>query len=146
MALEFVRSFHYNLEDIAFLQQIRDYDPAFLDYLSELRFSGEILAMPEGSIAFPNEPLLHVTAPFAEALLLESGLLQAINQSRHVRRVTRKRLGKPAHRQGTPWFDQVQHVALDRREIEFALRRRQVLPLREEELHQELPGPTGIVL
>ena len=79
MALEFVRSFHYNLEDIAFLQQIRDYDPAFLDYLSELRFSGEILAMPEGSIAFPNEPLLRVTAPFAEALLLESGLLQAIN-------------------------------------------------------------------
>src|SRR5437763_15032518 len=79
MALEFVRSFHYNLEDIAFLQQIRDYDPAFLDYLSELRFSGEILAMPEGSIAFPNEPLLRVTAPFAEALLLESGLLQAVN-------------------------------------------------------------------
>ena len=77
MALEFVRSFHYNLEDIAFLQQIRDYDPAFLDHLSELRFSGEILAMPEGSIAFPNEPLLRVTAPFAEALLLESGLLQA---------------------------------------------------------------------
>ena len=68
MALEFVRSFHYNLEDIAFLQQIRDYDPAFLDYLSDLRFSGEILAMPEGSIAFPNEPLLRVTAPFAEAL------------------------------------------------------------------------------
>ena len=49
MALEFVRSFHYNLEDIAFLQQIRDYDPAFLEYLSELRFTGEILAMPEGS-------------------------------------------------------------------------------------------------
>src|SRR5207253_5065547 len=61
------------------LQQIRDYDPAFLDHLSELRFSGEILAMPEGSIAFANEPLLRVTAPFAEALLLESGLLQAIN-------------------------------------------------------------------
>jgi len=35
--------------------------------------------MPEGSIAFPNEPLLRVTAPFDEALLLESGLLQAIN-------------------------------------------------------------------
>jgi nicotinate phosphoribosyltransferase len=79
MALEFVRSFHYNDEDLAFLQQIRDYDPEFLRYLQNLRFSGEILAMPEGSIAFPNEPLLRVTAPFAEALLLESGLLQAIN-------------------------------------------------------------------
>jgi nicotinate phosphoribosyltransferase len=79
MALEFVRSFRYTEDDLAFLSQIRDYDPGFLDFLGELRFSGEILAMPEGSIAFPNEPLLRVTAPFAEALLLESGLLQAIN-------------------------------------------------------------------
>jgi nicotinate phosphoribosyltransferase len=74
-----VRSFHYTEEDLAFLQQIRDYDPAFLEYLQDLRFTGEILAMPEGSIAFPNEPLLRVTAPFSEALLLESGLLQAMN-------------------------------------------------------------------
>jgi nicotinate phosphoribosyltransferase len=79
MALEFVRHFHYEAEDLAFLQQIRDYDPRFLADLQKLRFSGEILAMPEGSIAFPNEPLLRVTAPFTEALLLESGLLQAIN-------------------------------------------------------------------
>jgi nicotinate phosphoribosyltransferase len=79
MALEFVRSFAYTDEDLAFLAQIRDYDPAFLQYLRTLRFGGEVLAMPEGSIAFPNEPLLRVTAPFGEALLLESGLLQAIN-------------------------------------------------------------------
>jgi nicotinate phosphoribosyltransferase len=79
MALEFVRHFRYTDEEVAFLQQIRDYDPRFLSELQQLRFSGEILAMPEGSIAFPNEPLLRVTAPFIEALLLESGLLQAIN-------------------------------------------------------------------
>jgi nicotinate phosphoribosyltransferase len=79
MALEFVRSFAYSDEDLAFLSQIRDYHPDFLDYLRTLRFTGEILAMPEGSIAFPNEPMLRVTAPFNEALLLESGLLQAIN-------------------------------------------------------------------
>jgi nicotinate phosphoribosyltransferase len=54
MALEFVRSFAYSSEDLAFLAQIRDYEPAFLDYLRTVRFSGEILAMPEGSIAFPN--------------------------------------------------------------------------------------------
>ena len=79
MALEFVRSFAYSDADLAFLAQIRDYEPAFLEYLHTLRFTGDILAMPEGSIAFPNEPLLRVTAPFGEALLLESGLLQAIN-------------------------------------------------------------------
>src|SRR5262249_49372845 len=58
---------------------IRDYDAAFLDELASLRFTGEIAAMPEGSIAFPNEPLLRVTAPFREAILMESGLMQAIN-------------------------------------------------------------------
>lgn len=78
-ALEFAREFRYSDEDLAFLAQIRDYEPEFLAELSRLRFTGDILAMPEGSIAFPNEPLLRVTAPFREGILLESGLLQAIN-------------------------------------------------------------------
>src|SRR5438876_11367865 len=80
-ALEFAQAFCYTPEDLRFLAHIRDYDSAFLDDLATLRFTGEILAMPEGSIAFPNEPILRVTAPFREALLLESGLLQAINLS-----------------------------------------------------------------
>ncbi|MCC6177707.1 MAG: nicotinate phosphoribosyltransferase [Chloroflexi bacterium] len=78
-ALQFVRDFHYSDDDLDFLAQIRDYDLGFLDELRALRFSGEILAMAEGSVAFPHEPLLRVTAPFREAILLESGLLQAIN-------------------------------------------------------------------
>jgi len=78
-ALEFVQSFQYTPEELAFLARIRDYEPTFLDELANLRFTGDIHAMPEGSIAFPNEPLLRVTAPFREAILLEAGLLQAIN-------------------------------------------------------------------
>lgn len=78
-ALRFVQSFRYQPDELAFLARIRDYDPAFLDELAALRFTGEIHAMPEGAIAFPNEPLLRVTAPFREALLMESGLLQAMN-------------------------------------------------------------------
>lgn len=81
MALEFVQSFRYTDEDLRYLGQIRDYDPAFLEHLRRLRFTGEMLAMPEGSIAFPNEPLLRVTAPFQEALLLESGLLHMVSLS-----------------------------------------------------------------
>src|ERR671929_828499 len=50
MALEFVRDFHYTEDDLKFLAQIRDYEPEFLDDLRDLRFTGEILAMPEGSI------------------------------------------------------------------------------------------------
>lgn len=78
-ALEFVQSFQYTPEELRFLAHVRDYDPAFLDELAELRFTGDIAAMPEGTIAFPHEPLLRVTAPFREAILIEAGLLQAIN-------------------------------------------------------------------
>ncbi len=80
-ALEFVQAFRYTPEELKFLARIRDYDSAFLDELANLRFRGEILALPEGTIAFPNEPILRVTAPFREALLMEAGLLQAINLS-----------------------------------------------------------------
>jgi len=80
-ALEFVQAFRYTDEELKFLAHIRDYDSAFLNDLASLRFTGEILALPEGSIAFPNEPIMRVTAPFREALLLEAGLLQAIGLS-----------------------------------------------------------------
>ena len=80
-AMEFVQYFRYAPEELRFLASIRDYDAAFLDELANMRFTGEILALPEGSIAFPNEPIMRVTAPFREAILLEAGLLQAINLS-----------------------------------------------------------------
>lgn len=80
-ALAFVQTFHYSAEELKFLALIRDYDSAFLDELANLRFTGEIFALPEGSIAFPNEPILRITAPFREAILMEAGLLQAINLS-----------------------------------------------------------------
>jgi nicotinate phosphoribosyltransferase len=78
-ALDFVRAFRYSDDDLAFLDQIRDYEPEFLEELRGLRFTGDVVAMPEGAVAFPHEPLLRVTAPFREAILLESGLLQAVN-------------------------------------------------------------------
>jgi nicotinate phosphoribosyltransferase len=80
-ALAFIRDFRYTEEDLAYLARIKSYDPAFLDELRHFRFTGEILAMPEGTIAFADEPLLRVTAPFREALLLESGLLRAVGVS-----------------------------------------------------------------
>lgn len=109
MALEFLRQFRYTEEEIRFLAQIRDYDPAFLDELRRLRFTGEVLAMPEGTVAFPHEPLLRVTAPFREALLVESGLLQAINLATLI-------ATKAAR---------VVRAARGRRVAEFALRRAQ---------------------
>ncbi|MDE3228849.1 MAG: nicotinate phosphoribosyltransferase [Chloroflexota bacterium] len=108
-ALEFVQAFRYEAVDLAFLARIRDYNTAFLDELATLRFTGDILAAPEGSIAFPNEPLLRVTAPFREALLMEAGLLQAINLATLV-------ATKAAR---------IVHAAQSRRVSEFAFRRAQ---------------------
>ncbi|MGH2618430.1 MAG: nicotinate phosphoribosyltransferase, partial [Thermomicrobiales bacterium] len=80
-ALAFVRDFRYSEDDLAYLAHTKHYAPAFLDELRHFRFTGEILAMPEGTVAFADEPLVRVTAPFREALLLESGLLRAIGVS-----------------------------------------------------------------
>jgi len=111
-ALGFVQEFRYTPEELRFLAHIRDYDAAFLDELANLRFSGEILALPEGSIAFPNEPILRVTAPFREAILLEAGLLQSINLATLI--ATKASRIVYAAEQGRP-----------RRVAEFAFRRAQ---------------------
>ena len=80
-ALQFVTNLRFGDEEIAYLRSIRPYDEAFLAALRDLRFTGEILAIPEGEIAFADEPLLRVTAPFLEALLVESGLLHTVGVS-----------------------------------------------------------------
>lgn len=80
-ALDYLRAFKYTRADRDYLQRIKGYDPDFLEYLRTLRFTGEIQAIPEGEIAFPNEPLLRITAPFPEALIIESGLLRSIGIS-----------------------------------------------------------------
>jgi len=108
-ALHFIRDFQFTDEDVRFLAQIRDYDRGYLEELRAFRFSGEVLAMPEGSIAFPNEPLLRVTGPFREALMLESGLLNAVNLATLI-------ATKAAR---------ISQAARGRRVAEFALRRAQ---------------------
>lgn len=80
-ALEFVENVRYTQDDLDYLASIKPYDPAFLHDLGRLRFTGDILAMPEGTVAFAPEPMLRVTAPFREALLLEAGILHAIGRA-----------------------------------------------------------------
>lgn len=78
MAGDYIQGFGYSDEDIEWFGEIKGYDADFLHMLADLRFRGDALAMPEGEIAFPHEPMLSVTAPFVDAMLLESGLLRAI--------------------------------------------------------------------
>ena len=69
-------------ESVEFLKEkkmFRDAEEEFWDYLEDLRFSGDVWAIPEGEIAFANEPLLRVTAPIIEAQLVETYLLSIYN-------------------------------------------------------------------
>ena len=81
IALGIADNWRLEQEELDFLQSIGSYDRAFLDAMASLSFTGSIAAIREGEIAFANEPLLRVTAPFREALVLESAMLHTIGVS-----------------------------------------------------------------
>lgn len=78
-ALEFLATFRFSPQDLAYLEATRLFRPDFLDYLSRLRFTGEVWALPEGSIFFKDEPILEVTAPIIEAQLVETFIINAVS-------------------------------------------------------------------
>ena len=78
-AVEYVKNLCFTEDDIAYLKSLAIFDEEFLDYLRNFHFSGQILAVPEGTIIFPNEPIIRVIAPVMEAQLLETALLNIIN-------------------------------------------------------------------
>ena len=78
-ALEYARSLHFGRDAREYLGSLGRFDPDFLDYLGRLRFTGEVRAVPEGTVIFADEPLLEVTAPVIEAQLLETALLNLIH-------------------------------------------------------------------
>jgi nicotinate phosphoribosyltransferase len=81
-ALDYLESLTFSRDDIGWLRQQPSFGrvpPAFLDYLSRFRFSGDVWAMPEGTPFFPMEPILRVSAPIAEAQLVETALLAIVN-------------------------------------------------------------------
>ncbi len=78
-ALDFLEGFCFTPDDLAYLKSLGRFKPAFLEHLAGLRFSGEVWAIPEGTVCFPQEPLLEVTAPILEAQLVETHLINIIN-------------------------------------------------------------------
>jgi nicotinate phosphoribosyltransferase len=78
--LDYIENLRFEDDDIEYLQS-QGFDPGFLEHLRDFRFTGDILAMPEGSIAFPLEPIIRVTAPIIEAQLIETYLLNKMNFS-----------------------------------------------------------------
>ena len=66
-------------EDIDYLRSLNTFDEDFLQYLADFHFSGDIYAIPEGTVIFPREPLVKVVAPIMEAQLMETAILNIIN-------------------------------------------------------------------
>src|SRR3990172_4089504 len=66
-ALDYLESLRFSASEIAWLAGTGRFRKNLLDYLSGLRFTGDVHALPEGSVCFPNEPLLRVTAPLPQA-------------------------------------------------------------------------------
>ena len=77
-ALEYLQNIKFTNDHLAYLKT-QGFREDFLDYLSGFRFTGEVWAVPEGTVAFSNEPLIRITAPIIEAQLVETFLLNSIN-------------------------------------------------------------------
>lgn len=80
-ALDYLEKLHFSQEDVDWLKQTGRFKADFLHWLRDLRFTGEVYAMREGSVFFANEPVLRIEAPIAEAQLVESRLINLVNYS-----------------------------------------------------------------
>src|SRR5271157_1207265 len=78
-ALDFLETLQFNSEELEWLAETGRFGKGLLDYLSALRFTGDVHAMPEGTIFFPDEPILRVTAPLPEAQLVEARLINILH-------------------------------------------------------------------
>ncbi len=77
--IDYINELHFNDEDIEYLRSQNIFNDGFLNYLRNFSFTGDIYAIPEGTVVFPMEPLVKVIAPIMEAQLIETALLCIIN-------------------------------------------------------------------
>ncbi len=77
--IDYIKELHFAPQDIDYLAGLGIFEKDFLDYLTDFHFSGDIYAIPEGTVIFPREPLVKVIAPIMEAQLVETAILNIIN-------------------------------------------------------------------
>ena len=77
--VDYVLNLNFGAEEIDYLRSLNIFSEEFLNYLKEFKFTGDIYAVPEGTIVFPGEPILTVKAPIIQAQLVETAILNMIN-------------------------------------------------------------------
>lgn len=77
--IEYINELHFDDDDIAYLRSQGIFPEEFLTYLRDFRFRGDIYAMPEGTVIYPNEPIITVVAPLVDAQLVETAILLEVN-------------------------------------------------------------------
>jgi len=78
-ALQYLENLRFSAEEIEWLRDSGRFSEAFLGWLRELRFTGDVHAMAEGTVFFPDEPIIRVTAPLPQAQLVESRLINILH-------------------------------------------------------------------
>ncbi|MEE0016227.1 MAG: nicotinate phosphoribosyltransferase [Clostridia bacterium] len=77
--IEYINNLHFTEDDINYLASLKIFEDDFLGYLKNFKFTGDIYAIPEGSVIFPREPMLKVIAPIMEAQFIETAILNILN-------------------------------------------------------------------
>lgn len=77
--LQYLEGMHFDPEDIEYLRDLNLFGEAFLDYLAGFKFTGDVYAFPEGTIMYPNEPVITVVADLVQAQIIETELLAQVN-------------------------------------------------------------------
>lgn len=97
--INYIRNLSFDEEDISYLRKQNKFSEEFLSYLENFRFTGDIWAIPEGTVVFPNEPLITVKAPIIQAQLLETMLLLTTNHQSLIAtktsRIVKEAQGRP---------------------------------------------------
>lgn len=97
--IEYIQNLHFSEEDVEYLRSRNLFTEEFLQYLLKFKFRGDIYSMPEGTVMFPNEPILTVVAPLIDAQLIETAILLEINHQSLIatktNRIVRSAKGKP---------------------------------------------------
>lgn len=101
--IEYIEELHFSDEDIEYLRGQQIFEEAFLEYLKNFKFTGDIYAFREGTIMYPYEPILTVVAPLIDAQLIETAILLQINHQSLIATKT-KRIVKTAKGRGVSDF------------------------------------------